>query len=249
MASPAMQVMEGVSGLTIKEKVSLVEAATALLGQEVEMANKYSILDAGTGEQIFYAVEQTDCITRQVKQCCGDCAPWSVDILLTKKGHQQKAFHMERPFTCTCCCFNRPVVEISDTSGRSIGRVVDPCTCCAMTFHVHDAQGNDVVTADGGCCQWGICCPLPCGPCSKIDFDVLTRGRKVGHLQKKVPGCCKFFFASDADNYHVDFGAVRDPYHKVLIMALAIFMDFRYFNNNSADDDGGVLGLLGGGEE
>ena len=33
------------------------------------------------GGDIFYAVEQTDCITRQLKQCCPDCAAWNVDLL------------------------------------------------------------------------------------------------------------------------------------------------------------------------
>lgn len=33
------------------------------------------------GGDLFYAVEHTDCITRQLKQCCPDCAAWNVDMM------------------------------------------------------------------------------------------------------------------------------------------------------------------------
>lgn len=238
--SPPYRALDGTRGIQVREKVSLIEAASALMGTEVEMANKYKIFDQSGRRELFFAVESTDCCTRQLKSFCGDCAPWKLDIFYTEGGSRQRAFHLERPFTMTCCCFNRPKVEVTDSArGETIGFVKDPCALCGLTFTIMDASGNTVNTAEGGCCQCGMCCPLPCGPCSRINFDINdASGNKVGTMTKKVPGCCKFFFAPDVDNYYVDFFGVQDAKSKALLMALTIFVDFRYFSDNSNDESG-----------
>eukprot|EP00435_Cladocopium_sp_Y103_P006210 s196_g2.t1 len=175
--SPPMQSMEHLKSVThaeIKEEIRIVEAITAALGQEIEMANKYRIVDSHTGGDIFYAVEQTDCITRQLKQCCPDCAAWNVDLLYAGN----PAFRLEKAWTATCnlpatsdmgCCFNRPIVTVQDTSGIPVGHV-------------------------------------------------------------------------DVDNYEIEFGEVGHPAAKLMVLAVAIFMDFKYFNESSRDDDGGIIG-------
>lgn len=245
MSGPYMQRIAGVSQLDIQEQANIIEAVSAIIGQEIEMANKYRIL--ANGSEMFFAVEQTDCCTRQLKQILPDCAPWNVDILYTEGGNSMQAFHMQRDWTCTCCCFNRPKVNVTDVnSGELIGSITDPFACCNLTFTVADGDGKDVLTANGGCCQWGLCCPLPCGPCAEVSFPIedADGGNEVGELKKKVPGCCKFFLAPDVDHFDVNFPGVSDPRHKVLLMGLAIFMDFRYFNDNPNDDDGGLLGAM-----
>lgn len=35
-----------------------------------------------------------------------------------------------------------------------------------------DHEGRDLVTIDGGCCQLGLFCPCPCGPCSRVTFEI-----------------------------------------------------------------------------
>jgi hypothetical protein len=243
-----MDCLHSQSTILIKEQASMIEALTAIIGQEIEMGNKYKIMTQSE-EEIFFAVEETDCMTRQLKQCCPDCAPWSLGIAFTQGGANQKVFHMKRDWTCTFCCFNRPVVEVIDVpSGQKLGSISDPFACCDLTFDVRDPGDQTVIKANGGCCQWGLCCPLPCGPCAEVNFEIndAGSGQKVGNLQKKVPNCCKFFFAPDVDNFNVEFGGVSHPQYKALIMALAIFMDFRYFNENSNDDEGGLAGAMAG---
>jgi hypothetical protein len=230
----------------VQEKANLIEAVTAIIGQEVEMANKYKILN-DDGSEIFYAVETTNCFVRQAKQCFPDCAPWDVDILYTEAGNSTLTYKMHRDWTCTCCCFNRPVVDMTDmTTGQKVGSIQDPFACCNLTFNINGPDDHAALRAEGGCCQWGLCCPLPCGPCSKVDFPIVDgkTGTNVGHVQKKVPGCCTFCFAPDVDNYKIDFGGVQTPEYKALLMGLSIFIDFRYFNENRNDDQGGVVGGL-----
>lgn len=243
--------MGGVTGLTIKEKVRTLEAVSAILGAEIEMANKYQIFNQDGSEQLFYAVEQTDFCTRQLKQCCGDCAAWNVDILYTQGGRSDQAFKLHRDFTMTCCCLNRPAVDVNTAQGQKIGTLRNPCTACDLVFDIEDATGTPLLKINGSCCQMGLFCPCPCGPCSTVHFEIKTPdGNNVGTVKKRIPGMCKWLIADDADNYHVDFPGVNDPAQKILLMGASIFMDFRYFNNNSADQGGGggdaVQGLLGG---
>lgn len=249
MMAPGQVGMNGMShiatmpNIQVRERANLLQEVTAMLGAEIEMANKYNILDAAENH-LFYAVERTDCCRRQLQTgCCHDCAPYDVDILYTPPGYlNQKFVRMTRPFQCTCCCLNRPVAEVIDeTTNMKIGSFRDPCTCCALKFQVRDASGNDVLTVDGGCCccQPGMWCPLPCGPCSKVAFDVkdAQSGDKVAKVTKKVPGCLAWCFAPDIDNYHLEFDKVHNPQWKAILLAFTIFMDFRYFNTNRNQQD------------
>lgn len=239
------QALSGSSGVNIVEKVSLLEAASAAMGQEIEMANKYNVKDRSTGASLFYIVETTDCCTRQIKSCLPDCVPWGVDIFWTGDGALDKVMRLERAWTCTCLCFNRPTVYITDANtGSGLGYVTDPCNLCGSDLAAHDASGNKQFSANGGCCQLGAICPMPCGPCSKVEYDLQDAdGQSIGTLTKKVPGCLKFLFAGDAQNYEVEFGQSpvwEDPMNKALMIGLAIFMDFRYFSENPNDESAGV---------
>lgn len=235
----AMACLHGLRSMEVREKASLVEAVSAALGHEIEMANKYNVLAPGDVE-IFFAAEQTDFCTRQMKHCCPDCAPWHLDIVYTKDGRSEKAFNLERDWTCTCCCCNRPRVDVKNAStGRLIGSITDPYACCDLTFTARDSQDNPVLKAVGGCCQCGLCCPLPCGPCSEVNFPIVeaSGGREVGHIQKKVPSWCTWLFADDVDNYKIDLSGISNPEWKALVMSLSIFIDFRYFSNSSSDGE------------
>jgi len=240
MTMTGMQHIATMPALQVKEKANMLQEITALLGAEVQMANKYNILD-GAGNQIFYAVENTDCCRRQLQTgCCHDCAPYDVDILYTPPGQLNQHFvRMTRPCQFTCCCLNRPVAEVLDRSSGGevkIGSFRDPCTCCCLRFQVRDHNDNDVLEVDGGCCctQPGMLCPLPCGPCSRVQFDIKDSqsGAVVAKVEKQVPSCLTFLFAPDVDNYQLEFNQVENPQWKAILLAFTIFMDFRYFNTN-----------------
>jgi len=236
----AMECLQNVKRVEVKEKANVLEAATAVIGLEIEMANRYEIFSIGEGEQteqIFYAIEETDFCRRQAKSCCPDCAPWHAKILYTQGGKSELAFTLDRPCTCTCCCFNRPVVDIYQGSSKlKVGAIRDPFACCDLTFSLMDGNDTEVMKAKGGCCQCGLWCPLPCGPCSLVHFDIAKpNDAYAGKMLKKVPGCCSWLFAGDVDNYKIEMDGVSEPESKLLMIVLAVFTDFRYFNNNPCD--------------
>ncbi|CAK0897929.1 unnamed protein product [Prorocentrum cordatum] len=232
----SMACMHQLRSLEVEEQASLVGEVSAALGFEV-VGNRYTVYAPGK-VKVFVAAEETDLCTRQLKSCFPDCAPWHLSIVYAKDGRIEKAFDLERDWTCTCCCFNRPRVEVKDSStGRLIGSITDPWACFDLTFTIRDARDNTVLKAAGDCCQCGLCCPLPCGPCSEVNFPIVEErgGREVGHIQKQVPSCCAFMFVEDIDNYKIDFAGISNPEWKALVMGLSIFMDFRYFSSSSAD--------------
>lgn len=229
----------------VQERANLLQEATALLGAEIEMANKYRILDH-VGNQMYYAVERTDCCRRQMQNsCCHDCASWEVDVLYTPPGALSQHFlALRRPCQLTCCCLNRPTADVVDTAGpaqQKIGSFRDPCTCCNLRFEVRDAADNDVLVVNGGCCclQPGLWCPLPCGPCAQVSFSVedANTGNEVATISKRVPGCLSWCLAPDVDNYHVIFDQVHNPQWKAILLAFTIFLDFRYFNVNRNEEN------------
>merc|ERR1719410_635202 len=93
---------------------------------------------------------------------------------------------------------------------------------------------------NSGACPLGFYCPFPCLPTLRdIKFTITdTDGKEVGQLTKRVPGMFKHFFAPDVDDYVVEWPGVEQPEHRALIMAGTMFIDFRYFNDNSNDEDG-----------
>jgi hypothetical protein len=237
-----MQTMAGVKAIDVQEKISTIEAVAAAIGANIEMANQYRIVDKKTGKDLFYAAEKTGLLRRQFQVWCPDCAPWEVDILHMGRWSQGAVFKLEKPWKCACCCCNRPRVYLRDfSSGRLIGDIEEPCLkcCTAMKFILKDDKGNKVATATSDCIQFGLCCSCPCGPCSRIHLTVRdAKYRNVGRMTRQIPGCCRWCLTPDVDHYYVEFGDDMDPVDKTLLMALAVFLDFRYFNTNSCAKHG-----------
>lgn len=244
MAPPGQQSMDPISIVSgwqdceIKEKASAIEAMSALAGEEFEMPNKYFILSP-QGQPTFFIKESTDMCTRQAGNMCKDCAAWNVDMrVINGQGQAEEAFKMERPWTCTCCCFQRPTVTISDAKGQVLGTMLDPFRCsCKLDYDIKDSDGADLLAVRGDCCQWGLCCPMPCGPCAEVTFTAEdSDGKEVGVITKQTPSCLTFLAAPDVDNYKLEFDGASEI-DKILMMAVSVFIDFQYFSENANKDD------------
>merc|ERR1719343_728793 len=136
---------------------------------------------------MYYAHETTPCCMRQLQKPCPDCASWEVEIdYLGSDGQQEAAYKMTKACTpCTFLCINRPVTYVYDYDGNLLGGIKDPCAIIPtnMTFEIQDENGDAMYWAESGCCQWGICCPFPCGPCKTVEFPIKdTNGKSVGEL-------------------------------------------------------------------
>lgn len=238
MRSNALQCLSEMDGIDVKENINIVEAVSALMGQEIEMANTYQVYGLDGWDDKFYGAEQTNVFLRNLAQCFGDCAPWTLDIFYREGHGDELAFHVDRPFSPTCCCLCRPVAYMTDTEGNSLGSLRDPYDCCCgLGFEVINADGETVYNMSSGPCPLGFYCPLPWLPTLRdITFTITSAdGEEVGVLTKRVPSMFKFLFAPDVDDYRVEWHGVHEPEHRALIMAATMFIDFRYFNDNTND--------------
>ncbi|EER00960.1 Phospholipid scramblase, putative [Perkinsus marinus ATCC 50983] len=225
-----MQIVAGLQKVQVRELRQMVEAITGF-----DQRNKYIVKDEA-GRDIFYAVEESNVCERNCYPA--DCAPWDLHIyVLGPNGLRGDLIHwltVHRPCSCTCLCANRPVAYVTETStDQLLGTLHDPYACCDLTFKIKDAAGNDVITGVGGCCQLGMCCPLPCGPCQHVGVELTDsmNNSGVGKIDKywMWGDCCPICF-KEQDNYWITFGQVQNPRWKALLLALGIFMDFRYFS-------------------
>lgn len=138
-----------------------------------------------------------------------------------------------------------------------------PCTRCSLdtVFHVRPPTPGEGMTAPiaeavkgspvgkpwyivrGSLCQWGMWFPpLPCGPCSRIVFNIFDGNdvactKPIGSIAKVWSGLLQEMFTV-ADNYSVEFPADAGPVQKALLAATVMLIDFLMFetkekNNNS----------------
>jgi len=239
---PYLRALEGSDQLYIKQRMAKCEVMSCNC---FESKNKYDVYQ---GRSVIYeAKETTACCVRQLQRFCPDAAGFEIQIdYVGSDGQQEGAFTMSKACTpCTFLCINRPVTYVYNAEGQTLGSIQDPCAIIPsnMTFSVRDENGDEMMSAASGCCQWGMCFPLPCGPCKTVEFPITDKdGNSVGEMVKSMKGCMKMMCCSfcfdDMENYKVTFGGVKDLRSRALLMALAIFTDFRYFNGN--DDEAEV---------
>ena len=75
----------------------------------------------------------------------------------------------------------------------------------------------------------GVLCPLPCGDCQIVNFEILDRhDNSIGTFQKKKAGCIKSAL-TDADNFSMIFPPNSTPEERAVLTAAIILMDYSYF--------------------
>jgi len=227
--------------IQVRERFNLFEAITSMLRENSNTKSRYRIFQ-GDGEEIFFGVETAGLKLWPLQTFLPDCAPWNIDIYLTENRESitpgESAFTLRRPCTLTCCCFNRPIIDVSDVeTGLRLGSIREPFACWDFKFTVQDPDDRTLMNVKSDCCQWGLCCPYPCGPCARIDLSVQQTSSGGGaHVQKKMPLCWNYLLRKEQDtDYRVDFGTVQAPEDKALLMALAILIDFKYFHMPNGD--------------
>jgi len=197
--------------------------------------NMYVVMNS-QGQPVFFVQENSTCIERNC--CSGECKAWRLDVALLGPqgvdGPMTPFAHLERPFTCTICCLNRPQVEVTEVpSGKPIGTLTDPWACCALNTTVDLPGTGPILKANAGICQPGMFCPCPG---FTIDFPVMdyltlqnvANITKVWTMGDICPLCSKEWSTLD-----VSFGAAQDPNSKMLLMSTALFLQLAWFDKRN----------------
>ena len=228
--STHLDIMNQFGGLFVQQKIEMLEAFTGF-----ETENKYEVYLTGpdcvrgaTQQPYFIAKEHSECCERQ---CCGSARSFNMTI---EAPDGQSVLLLQRPFTCTIWCFNRPRMTIVDANNNKIGTVLSPFECCGDKFTILDHNDNPMLSIHGDCCQWGKCCMCPAGPCREITYDITNpETGSTGYIKKVWSGAVKELF-TDADSFCLSFPADSTIYQKILLLGAVFLVDFLFFENNDS---------------
>ncbi len=229
--------------------------AEACLGCEFE--NEYTIYDTKvSGKSLYEDGKEKVFKCKEHSACCQrNCLPASMreftvnlDINECRYDYKSQCFrsswkpflHIKRDYACTCLCCNRPVIEVSRVDKRDkevLGYVRDEWACCDYVFSLQKSlEESPAYTVRANCCQCGLFCACPCGPCEKVTFDIIDNKNNavVGGIYKVWSGCAREVI-TNADSYSVKFPKDMTADYKAILLACVLFIDYRYFEEKSSD--------------
>lgn len=217
MTSNFQSYLLNASMFQVKQKVDLIETFLSW-----EVGNKYVIKDQ-SGNKVFYAGEQSDCLGRQ---CFDSFRPFTMSL---KDNAGRDVICFERPLRCTqfCCCLCCPQEMIVSTpNGQRLGSVVEEWALFSQQFSIRDAAGNTVLKVTG---PW-----IPCSfKCTNVNFVVRTlNDHKIGQIQKEFGGFVREMF-TDADQFSVTFPVDLAPEIKAVVLGALFLIDYMFFEQKA----------------
>ncbi|XP_016977084.2 phospholipid scramblase 2-like isoform X2 [Drosophila rhopaloa] len=197
-----------------KNKVEFFEAITGF-----ETNNRYSIQNA-LGQKVFYAVEDTNCCTRN---CCPE-RPFHMKVF----DHylKEEVIHLHRPLGCSSVCFPCCLhsIDVSAPPGNVIGSIEEEWSICRPSFRILNQSGDLALRIEGPMCFCSVCC--------NVDFNVVSlTGDNVGRISKKWSGLGREFL-TDADMFGITFQKDMDVSLKAVLLGATFLIDFMFFEKS-----------------
>ncbi|XP_064552325.1 phospholipid scramblase 2 isoform X1 [Drosophila montana] len=220
-----LEYLTSIDQLLVKQKVELLEAFTGF-----ETNNKFSIKNA-LGQKVYYAVEDTDCCTRNM---CGPARPFDMKIF---DNFQQEVIHLNRPLACSACCFPccLQTMEVSAPPGNIIGTIEQEWSICSPSFRILNHIGDTVLRIEGPFCTFSLC--------GDVEFNVVSlTGEKVGKISKQWSGMAREIF-TDADFFGITFPLDLDVRMKAVLLGATFLIDAMFFekSGNRETDRPGMI--------
>lgn len=223
---PGLEYLTMIDQLLVHQKVELLEAFTGF-----ETANKYTIKNS-LGQKVYYAVEDTDCLTRN---CCGPRRPFDMKIL---DNYRNEVIHLNRPLRCDSCFFPCCLqsIEVSSPPGNVVGTVDQEWSICCPSYAIKNASGDTVLRIEGPFCTMSFC--------GDVEFQVMSAdgATQVGKISKQWSGMIREMF-TDADYFGITFPIDLDVRMKAVMLGACFLIDAMFFekSQNKEHDSPGML--------
>jgi uncharacterized protein YxjI len=221
---PGLEYLTMIDQLLVHQKVELLEAFTGF-----ETQNKYTIKNS-VGQKVYYAVEDSDCLTRN---CCGPLRPFDMKIL---DNYKTEVIHLNRPLACDSCWFPCCLqnMEVSSPPGTVVGSIQQEWSILTPQFNIKNAAGDTVLKIEGPICTYSIC--------GDVEFKVLSKdgGTQVGKISKQWAGLLREAF-TDADYFGITFPMDLDVKMKAVMIGACFLIDVMFFEkrgNRESDRPG-----------
>uniref|UniRef100_A0A8C9K3R2 Phospholipid scramblase n=1 Tax=Panthera tigris altaica TaxID=74533 RepID=A0A8C9K3R2_PANTA len=205
----------GLEYLSQHQQIELLEVITGF-----ETNNKYEIKNS-FGQKIYFAVEDTDCCTRN---CCGASRPFTMRII---DNMGQEVITLERPLRCDSCCCPCCLqeIEVHAPPGVPVGYVTQTWHPCLPRFTIQNERREDVLKIIGPC--------VVCSCCADVDFEIKSLDEEtiVGKISKQWTGFVREAF-TDADNFGIQFPLDLDVKMKAVMLGACFLIDFMFFERS-----------------
>lgn len=168
----------------------------------------------------------------------GSCRPFFMDVTNCFDGTM--AMRIEREYSATMCCLNRPSAKIyvfdDNNQKHFIGNIEHVFKCCEYIFEIRDHNNQVIYTVKTPACQKALLCNCPCQECSLVDFTVHnSQDQVVSHFRKEGKGFMKNAL-TNADNFNVLFTQQMPWNHRALLLGSCIFLDYRMFEDKHKNE-------------
>jgi hypothetical protein len=224
----------------IKQKMEFLEMITGC-----ETKNRYNVFIRNPDGSYVYLFKAKEDSGFCVRQCCSsDRRPFSMKLKWMKYGNETDDFSkpllsFEKPFKCTCCCFNRPeMTGINHEDGSRFGKIIDDWRCCNPSLEVFTETNLKKYKISGECCQCGLMCAF----CADVTFYIYDAHCKeeipsnaLGSIVRKRKDPLKAIL-SDADNFDIYFPENANAYEKLMIIGATLMLDYTYFEEDEDMD-------------
>ena len=228
------------TGIEIRQQPEIFEMITGC-----ETANRYHVFGK-TLQGYKYLFKCNEKSGWFMRNCCpSNFRQFLMDIVHITSGNPDvpgfsKNFaNLFKPFKCTLCCFCRPEMYVTLTEGsQRVGIIKHACTLCDPEFYIYDETGKLLYILHADCCQCGLVFANNFfGKLSEVVFSIYGPGRDqiIGNILKKPANFAEM--VTDADTYQINFPKNATPKEKLLIIGLALMIDYQYFETNNINDE------------
>lgn len=223
---PGLEYLTMIDQLLVHQKVELLEALTGY-----ESKNKFTIKNS-LGQKVYYAVEDSDCLTRN---CCGPIRPFDMNIL---DNYKTEVIHLHRPLACDSCCFPCCLqsMEVSAPPGTIVGSVEQEWSIFCPSFAIKNANGDTVLRIEGPFCTFTVC--------GDVEFKIMSAdgNTQVGKISKQWSGLIREMF-TDTDYFGITFPMDLDVRMKAVMLGACFLIDAMFFekSRNKETDSPGMI--------
>lgn len=185
-----------------------------------ETSNRYLVNNI-RGETVYYAVEQTDLLTRNY---FGAGRPFD---LLVMDNMRSVVLKMRRPFQLqglACCGFVQEV-EVTSGTGQLLGTVRQRYAFCGKRFEVLNSAGQTIFRIEGPACTFGWI---------DTDFRIhsAVNNQCIGVITRKFPGIAQQML-THADVFGIRFPMDLQVAMKAVLLGATFLIDFMYFERTA----------------
>ena len=180
-----------------------------------------------------------------MRNCCpSEMREFNMEISqILLNGQLQLFANAFKPFKCSCCCFNRPVIHLN-VGEHPVGTIKHLLSCWDPWFEVFESNGNLKYFVSADCCQCGILYTKNiCGKFSPAVFNIFAAGtQSIVATITKMSAQSFSEVVTDADSYQITFPPDSTAYDKLLLIALGLMIDYQYFETDGNGNNGGHMG-------